>query len=78
MAAGHREEAARWWTAALRTIPKSIELTPSEQGRVAALKLRLGDKAGAQQLISSLSEIGYRHPTYLAAIAQARSQPSTS
>lgn len=70
-ALGRRDESARWWKAALQGIPKSIELRPSEQGTIAALKLRLGDRGGAQPLISSLSEIGYRHPAYVAAVRAA-------
>jgi tetratricopeptide (TPR) repeat protein len=68
MASGRPGEATNWWSAALRTMPKSIELRPSEQATVAALRLRLGDRAGAQQLMSSLAAMGYRHPTYLSAL----------
>ena len=70
-AVGRREESARWWRAALQSMPTSIELRPSEQGTLAALKLRLGDRAGANQLISSLAAIGYRYPAYIAAIGTA-------
>jgi tetratricopeptide (TPR) repeat protein len=70
-AAGRRDEARGWWNAALQSMPKSIELRPRELGTIALIKLRLGDRAGAQQLISSLAAMGYRHPAYLAAIATA-------
>ncbi len=70
-ALGHRDESARWWTAALQSMPRSIELRPREQGMIAALKLRLGDRRGARQLISSLAAMGYRHPAYVAAIRTA-------
>ena len=70
-ALGRRGEAVRWWTAALQILPKSIELRPREQGQVAALKLRLGDRGGAQQTIASLTGIGYRHPAYVASIKAA-------
>ncbi len=69
-ASGQKNEAAKAWAAALASIPRSIELRPSEQGAVAAVKLRLGDRRGAQQLVSSLSVMGYRHPHYVAALAQ--------
>ena len=71
-ASGRRNDALRWWTAANQSIPKSIELEPSDQGGLAAVKLRLGDRAGAQQLINSLNAIGYRHPRYLALVGQRR------
>ncbi|MFL6786258.1 MAG: TIR domain-containing protein [Sphingomicrobium sp.] len=64
-AAGRRDEALKWWSAALRAFPSGIELRPSEQARMASLKLRTGDRAGAQQLMSALAAIGYRHPAYL-------------
>jgi hypothetical protein len=70
-ASGQREEAKKWWSLGLRSVLKSIELRPSDQAIVAALKLRLGDRAGAQQLISSLAAMGYRHPAYIAAIRSA-------
>ncbi|HKX92423.1 MAG TPA: TIR domain-containing protein [Sphingomicrobium sp.] len=69
-AAGRHDEAARWWKTAQGTIPNNIELMPSEQGALAAIKLRLGDRAGAQQLMASLAAMGYRHPRYLAQIRQ--------
>jgi hypothetical protein len=72
---GKRDQAAKAWNAALRAVPKAIELRPYEQGELAALKLRVGDRAGAQQLISSLAAIGYRHPTYLASISAAGRKP---
>jgi len=67
-AAGRNNEAALWWTAALRAVPRSTELRPSEQATLAALELRAADRARAQQLISSLAAMGYRHPAYVAAI----------
>ncbi len=70
-ALGRRNESARWWTSALQSMPKSIELRPREQGMIAALKLRLGDRGGAGQLISSLASTGYRHPAYVNAIRSA-------
>jgi len=70
-ALGRRDEAARWWTAALQSLPRSIELRPREQGAVAALKLRMGDRTAAQQAIRSLASMGYRYPAYVAAIKSA-------
>ena len=70
-ASGQRQEATKWWNSGLRLVLRSIELRPSDKAIIAALKLRLGDRAGAQQLISSLAAIGYRHPAYLAAIKAA-------
>jgi len=70
-ATGQREEARKWWTAALQSFPKSTELRPREQGMIAAIKLRLGDRGGSQQLTSSLAAMGYRHPAYVAAIRTA-------
>jgi tetratricopeptide (TPR) repeat protein len=70
-ATGRREEALKWWTAALQSFPKSTELRPREQGMIAAIKLRLGDRGGSQQLTSSLAAMGYRHPAYVAAIRTA-------
>lgn len=67
-ASGRSNEAQKWWNAGLRLVPNSVELRPSDKAIVAALKQRVGDRAGAQQLISSLSSIGYRHPAYLASI----------
>ena len=69
-ASGRKDDAAKAWTQALASIPKSIELRPSEQGAVAVVKLRLGDRRGMQQLVSSLSVMGYRHPHYVAALGQ--------
>ena len=68
---GRRDESVRWWTAALKSMPASIELRPREQGAIAALKLRLGDRRGSQQLTSSLAAMGYRHPAYVAAVRSA-------
>ena len=70
-ATGRREDARKWWTAALQSFPKSTELRPREQGAIAAIKLRLGDRGGSQQLTSSLAAMGYRHPAYVAAIRMA-------
>ena len=67
-ASGRQEQARKLWAAAIASLPRGAELRPSEQGAIAALKLRLGDREGAQQLISSLAAIGYRHPAYVAAI----------
>jgi hypothetical protein len=52
-------------------MPASIELRPREQGAIAAIKLRLGDRRGSQELTSSLAAMGYRHPAYVAAIRTA-------
>ena len=70
-ATGRRDEARKWWSAALQSLPNTIELRPREQGAIAALKLRLGDRGGSQQLTSSLAAMGYRHPAYVAAIRTA-------
>ena len=70
-ALGRRDQSMQWWTAALKSMPASIELRPREQGTIAALKMRLGDRDRAQQLISSLAAMGYRHPAYVAAIRTA-------
>ena len=69
-AANRRGEATKWWAAAAQSIPKGIELAPSEQGGLATIELQLGNRASAQRLISTLSAIGYRHPRYLAAIKE--------
>jgi hypothetical protein len=42
-----------------------------EQAQLAAIKLRLGDSAGASQITSALRAAGYRHPTYVAAMQSA-------
>lgn len=67
-AAGRRDQAIQWWTAATRSIARTAELRPTDQGILAAIKLRLGDRDGAHQLMSSLAAMGYRHPGYLAAV----------
>jgi tetratricopeptide (TPR) repeat protein len=67
-ASGRRDDARKWWTAAIQSLPRQAELRPREQAAIATLKLRLGDRAGAQQLMSSLAGIGYRHPAYFAAV----------
>ena len=67
-ALGRRDEAVKWWTAALQTVPQANELRPAEQAAVAGLRLRLGDRTGAQPLMSSLAAIGYRNPAYVADI----------
>jgi anti-sigma factor RsiW len=67
-AAGKRDEAMRWWNAAVRSLPKSIQLRPVEQSQFAAIELRLGERSAAQQAMSELAAIGYRHPAYLAAV----------
>jgi tetratricopeptide (TPR) repeat protein len=68
---GRRTEAENLWRAALQNLWKQNELRPREKGALAALKLRLGDRAGAQKLTSTLAAIGYRHPAYLAAVRAA-------
>ena len=70
-AGGNRVGAAKYWSAAIHGIPSGVELRPSEEGQVAAVKWRLGDSAGARRLISALAANGYRHPTYLTAIQSA-------
>ena len=67
-AAGNRDKAAVWWRTAMSNVPSASGLRPPEKAAVAALKLRLGDSAGAQELISWLAGIGYRHPAYIAAL----------
>ena len=42
--------------------PPGVQLKPQEQATLAYLRLQLGDRAGAKQLISRLTAIGYRHP----------------
>jgi tetratricopeptide (TPR) repeat protein len=61
-ALGNRNEAVRWWSAALSAIPSSIELRPREQSEVAAIHTRLGNRGEAQQLNSALASMGYRYP----------------
>ena len=67
-AAGRRDEAAKWWTAAARSVPQSSMLRPSEQATLVRVKLEIGDRPGAQQLVSSMTAIGYRHPAYVTTI----------
>jgi tetratricopeptide (TPR) repeat protein len=62
-----RDEAVKWWQAALTHIPKSIELRPREQALIAMTHVRLGNRREAERLMSSLAAIGYRHPAYVAA-----------
>ena len=70
-AAGNRAEARKWWAAAVASIPAGAELRPADQAQLAAIKLRLGDVAGARKLVAVLAADGYRHPSYLAAIQNA-------
>jgi tetratricopeptide (TPR) repeat protein len=63
-----RDDAAKWWTAALANMPKSIELRPREQALIAMTQARLGNSNEANRLTASLAAIGYRHPAYLAAM----------
>ena len=67
-AAGQRTEAAKWWSAAVQAVPQSTALRPSEQAALIKVKYETGDRAGARKLITSLTAIGYRHPTYVATI----------
>ncbi|HEU5285295.1 MAG TPA: toll/interleukin-1 receptor domain-containing protein [Sphingomicrobium sp.] len=69
-ALGRRDQAVALARQALQSMPPSIELRPSDKAEVATLQLRIGNRAAAQQLISSLAAIGYRHPQYLAAIKE--------
>ncbi len=62
---GRREQSIAWARDALRRIPAKVELKPREAAEVAALRLRVGDVRGAEQLTSRLAAIGYRHPAYL-------------
>ena len=62
-----RDEAVRWWQAALTSIPKSIELRPREQALIALTHARLGNSREAQRMMSSLAAMGYRHPAYVTA-----------
>jgi len=66
-ALGRQQESTAWARRALQAIPDSIELRPADQAQVAVLQWRTGNRAAGQQLTSSLTAIGYRHPAYLAA-----------
>jgi tetratricopeptide (TPR) repeat protein len=59
---GQRGEAARWWKAAVGSIPPSVELRPSEQAQLAMVQENLGNDAEARRLSSALAAIGYRYP----------------
>lgn len=62
---GRDAESIAWARSALRGIPSDLALRPREAVEVATLKLRVGDQAGANDLISRLKRIGYRHPAFL-------------
>jgi hypothetical protein len=66
---GRGGQSQAWARQGLQLIPRSIELRPAEKAVVAELHLRAGNRAAAQQLISSLSAMGYRHPLYRAGTA---------
>jgi tetratricopeptide (TPR) repeat protein len=68
-ALNRRDEANTWARQALAAIPRSIELRPADMAETAILQIRIGNRAAAQQLISSLAAIGYRYPLHLAAIS---------
>jgi tetratricopeptide (TPR) repeat protein len=67
-----RADSVAWARQALQAIPASIELRPADQAEVAVLQLRVGNRAAAQQLISALAAIGYRHPSFLRDLRLAR------
>lgn len=71
-ALGRRAQSAAWARQALEAIPGSIELRPTEKAIVAELHLHAGNRATAQELISSLSAMGYRHPLYFAGTKHVR------
>jgi tetratricopeptide (TPR) repeat protein len=62
---GRREQSVAMARDALRRIPANVELKPREAVEVAALRMRIGDARGAEQLTSRLVAIGYRHPASL-------------
>ncbi len=61
---GNHEEAARWWRAALSSIPQTIQLSPREKAELASLQLRLGDVTAARRISGELDSIGYRYPSF--------------
>jgi tetratricopeptide (TPR) repeat protein len=65
---GRRDQSVTGARHAIQTVPQKVELRPDEQAELAALQLRAGNNAAARQLISGLSQMGYRHPAYLASI----------
>lgn len=68
---GRREQSIAWAKDGLSGIPRNIGLKPREAVEVAALRLRVGDVRGAEQLTSRLEEIGYRHPAFESRTARA-------
>jgi tetratricopeptide (TPR) repeat protein len=63
-AAGKRDEAVRWWTAALAAIPRSIELRPRDMAALQSLQAHLGNGAAADNLAQRLNALGYRYPGF--------------
>jgi tetratricopeptide (TPR) repeat protein len=61
-AVGRRGDGIAVAREAIRTLPASMELRPSEIAEVAKLQGRIGNRAAAQQLISQLAAMGYRRP----------------
>jgi hypothetical protein len=60
--AGNRQEAARWWRAALASISRPIQMAPREKAQLVSVHLHLGDVASARGISEELDAIGYRHP----------------
>lgn len=65
---GQSDQARAQWSSALQSLPKGIELRPRELAAIAAIKMRLGDRAGAQKLALLLDSMGYRHSATIAAL----------
>jgi tetratricopeptide (TPR) repeat protein len=61
-AVGRHDDAIAIAREAIRTLPASMELRPSEISEVAKLQGRIGNRAAAQQLLSQLAAMGYRRP----------------
>ena len=61
-ALGRNAEAASWWQAAVKSLPNSIQLRPTEMEQLAAVESRLGDRGAAARLTSKLAAMGYRYP----------------
>jgi tetratricopeptide (TPR) repeat protein len=72
MAIQRRDDSIAWAGQALKMIPASIELRPADKAEVALLQLRVGNRAAAQQLVSELAAIGYRHPAFVRDLRQTR------
>jgi tetratricopeptide (TPR) repeat protein len=60
--AGNNEASRQWRAGSLATVPRGIELRPSEMAQVASIRRALGNDREARRINDVLATMGYRYP----------------